>query len=69
MKTIKKSDADLEIRLTELELIILCNALNEVAHGIDLAEFETRLGASLNDVEKLLGQLKAVLQKGETTTP
>jgi len=33
------------IELTTNELVLLCNALNEVLCGIHLSEFETRLAS------------------------
>lgn len=43
-----------EIRLTRAELDVLRNCLNETARGIAIAEFETRVGATVEDGEQLL---------------
>jgi|EndMetStandDraft_5_1072996.scaffolds.fasta_scaffold1071487_1 hypothetical protein len=40
--------------LTVEELIALSNCLNEVCHGIELFEFETRVGASKEKVAAML---------------
>lgn len=45
------------IRFSPDELLLLNNALNEVCNGLDLDEFSTRMGAELEDVEKLLQQI------------
>jgi hypothetical protein len=42
------------ITLSRSELDILQNCLNETANGIAIPEFETRLGASIEDVRQLL---------------
>ena len=55
---ISGSDADgFLVRLTRTEINIVANCLNEVAHGIHVFEFETRIGATLEDVQQLLGQM------------
>lgn len=45
------------IRFSNDELLILNNALNEVCNALDLAEFSTRMGSELADVDKLLRQI------------
>ena len=52
------------IALTRHELLIINNALNNMADGIALEEFETRLGASLGDVRSLLQKLRQALEGG-----
>ncbi len=72
MKTLRKLGEDIDIRLTASELLILCNALNEVLNGIDIAEFETRLGISQKNAEALFLQLKTLLPQrdlDELNTP
>jgi hypothetical protein len=39
-----------KVELSHVDLIILQNALNEVLHGLNQAEFETRMGASRREV-------------------
>ena len=59
---IKKSGvAGEQISLTADELSILCNALNEVCHGLDIREFSTRMGAEKDEVLKLLNRLSNAL--------
>jgi hypothetical protein len=45
------------VALSESELIVLSNCLNEVCNGIDLTEFETRVGASK---DKVAGMLRTI---------
>jgi hypothetical protein len=53
------------IRLSKAELGLVNNALNEVANGVDIAEFEfkTRLGESREDARRLLGEVGAAYRK------
>jgi hypothetical protein len=46
------------VELTEHELIIVNNALNEVCNGIALeGEFSTRMGCSLEEARNLLAKI------------
>ena len=49
------------IELSELELVVVNNALNEVLNGIDLFEFSTRIGAERDQVIALLRQVGEAL--------
>ena len=49
------------------ELYILHQSLNEVCHGIDLFEFETRMGASRKEVEGLMKSIRIIIEKLERT--
>jgi len=42
------------------EVGILNNALNEVCNALDNAEFSTRMGAELGEVQQLLHQMHAL---------
>lgn len=61
MKLIKQDQHSAEIQFTIDELEMLINALNEVCHGIDIEEFETRLGVSQKKMEQLLRHLNKIL--------
>jgi hypothetical protein len=52
--------AILEVSKEELEMI--SNSINEVCHGIDIEEFETRLGYPRERVRLLLSQISEVLR-------
>lgn len=54
-----KQQAD--IRVTEDELLILNSALNEVCNGISVSEFDTRIGATRDDVASLLEKIGQTL--------
>ena len=49
------------IRLSQEEVVIINNALNEVCNGLDLNEFSTRVGASRANVEELLFQIGKII--------
>ena len=51
------------VELTDRELVILNNALNEVCNGVhtDDAEFETRLGATREEARALLLRISGLL--------
>jgi hypothetical protein len=52
-----------EIHLTDPELRVVCNCINETCNGIALPEFEIRVGAERGEVEILLDKLITVLSK------
>lgn len=54
-----------EIELSHDELLVLNGALNEVSNGIDVVEFETRIGAPRASVERLLAEIQAALDQLE----
>jgi hypothetical protein len=51
------------MHLTDTELRVICNCINESCNGISLAEFETRIGTKKKEVEGMLDKLLAVLSK------
>ena len=61
-KTIAESA---EIELSHEELLVLNAVLNEVCNGIDVFEFETRIGAPRAMVERLMEEIQAVLDRFE----
>ena len=52
-----------EVELSNADLRLLQNALNEILHGIDLPEFETRTGASRDEASSLLRRLQSRLDR------
>ena len=48
------------VKLSGKEAIILNNALNEILHGIDVSEFQTRIGYDREDAEGLLEQFRSL---------
>ncbi|MGN4073514.1 hypothetical protein ACS0X5_04185 [Burkholderia gladioli] len=56
---------DAEIEVSHEELLVLNAALNEVCNGIDMFEFETRIGAPREKVERLMAEIHAALDQFE----
>jgi hypothetical protein len=63
MKWISTMGDGIRIELSELELVVVNNALNEVLNGIDLFEFSTRIGVERDQVVELLSQVSAALDR------
>ena len=59
MQLIERSGDPARVILTLVELIILNQAMNEVANGLHIAdwEFSTRLGFTRVEVQTLLGEV------------
>jgi hypothetical protein len=55
-----------KIVLSDQELRTLRQALNEVLNGIDIFEFETRMGATRAEVDALLDRLESATLNAET---
>jgi len=50
------------VQLTNDELLIINNALNEVPNGLSIPEFATRVGASESEVGSLLRQVNTIFR-------
>ena len=48
------------IRLSNDDLVLLNNVFNEVCNGLDIADFETRIGRILEEAEQFFHGLKEV---------
>ncbi|RBQ32825.1 hypothetical protein [Rahnella aceris] len=57
-----------DLRLTEDELLILNSALNEICNGISVSEFDTRIGATRDEVTLLLEKIGQTLDVIATLT-
>jgi hypothetical protein len=49
------------LEVSQDELVMLNNALNEVLHGIDIPEFHARIGAERDAAEKLLAEVGRIV--------
>jgi hypothetical protein len=65
MKSIELKDRSVVIELSDRELILINNALNEVCNGIDVPEFETRLGGTTEEASQLHREIGKELKKLE----
>lgn len=62
---VKKISNEVEIDLDREDLLVINAALNEVCNGIDLFEFETRIGTTREKVEELMGEIQMILDQME----
>ena len=68
MRLLRAGREQADVRLSLNELCLINNALNEVCHGIDVPEFDTRLGASRDQTRALLDQIGAVIGQAQGLT-
>ena len=61
MEIIEQKLTEVVVRISKEEAVILNNALNEVCNGIDLPDFETRMGCKEAEAQKLLSAFQSVL--------
>ncbi|MFN7888181.1 MAG: hypothetical protein ACK5OR_05260 [Betaproteobacteria bacterium] len=61
MKLKFKHDDVICVELSQHELIVINNALNEICNGISIPHFETRIGASVLEVEELLRDVTRII--------
>lgn len=60
MEVVESAHESITLRLATDEVIILSNALNEICNGIWISEFETRVGYTREEVERLLEQFQQI---------
>ena len=63
MDVIDSSRDRVNIFMSRDELLVLNAALNEICNGLDVFEFETRIGASRDFVNGLLREICSVLDE------
>jgi hypothetical protein len=61
MKIIETTQENATIEMSRDELLIVNAALNEVCHGIEIFEFETRIGARRDHVSSISNQINLLL--------
>ena len=67
MHVSKLHDHEITVTMSLDELIIINNALNEICNGINIEEFESRIGASLDEVRSMLGIVGAAIDKANNS--
>ena len=60
MEILERSKGKAVISFFNDELVILNNALNEICNGVDIPQFETRVGYPRERVEGLFEQINSV---------
>lgn len=63
MHVSKLQDNEITVTMSLDELIVINNALNEICNGIDIEEFESRIGARLDEVRSMLGIVGTAIDK------
>jgi hypothetical protein len=67
MEILKTAKDKADIQLSIDDLLILNNALNEVCNGIKLSEFNTRMGASPEEVKIILKSINKLIHALRST--
>jgi hypothetical protein len=63
MNILTVDSVSVQLQLSEAELALITNALNEVCNGIDLFEFEARMGGDRAQVTELMKTLVGTLEQ------
>ena len=63
MKVLRQDASGITILLSDEELLIVNNGLNEICNGIDVPEFATRIGVERTEAERLLEQIGGVVRR------
>jgi hypothetical protein len=61
MKVISRQSGGATIELSRHELVMLNNSMNETLNEIDEEEFETRVGATSDEVQALLVEVHKLI--------
>lgn len=67
MELLKNTKESAHIDINREELLIMNSALNEICNGLDIPEFETRIGASIDKAESMLKMIGSILDKMDTS--
>jgi hypothetical protein len=62
MRVISVDRGEAHVVLTRHELVIINNALNEVRDALDVWEFSTRMGAEVEEAERLLADVDSLFR-------
>jgi len=60
-----KKDKKIVLELTEDEFYLLKNSLNEVCNGIDVWEFDSRLGITIEEAGKTLSTMGSIYREAK----
>ncbi len=66
MKEIELSSEKSSVVISKEELLVFNNALNEVCNGVEIFEFESRIGVDREQAVMLLHAVGLLLDKMET---
>ena len=68
MNAIKIDNDKVILEISKDELGVLSNALNEVCNGIEVWEFDTRMGVRLENAKIILESLTSIYKKVNQTS-
>lgn len=68
MELLKSDQTSADIKISIDDLITIHQSLNEVCNGIDLFEFQTRIGVTREEVDHLMDVINQIIQKIETAS-
>jgi hypothetical protein len=63
MKEIKFCHEKSTLEISKEELVIMCNALNEVCNGFNVLDFEMKIGTTEENALKFLKSLSGLYKK------
>jgi hypothetical protein len=69
MELIQAGQDEVIVRVSRQDLHTVNNALNEVCNGIDVPEFETRMGVTPEQAKSLLSSVHLILDEGTRRAP
>ena len=67
MNAIKINKDKIILEISKDELGVLSNALNEVCNGIEVWEFDTRMGIKIDNARVMLESLTSIYKKANQT--
>ena len=65
MQLLKNDSNSVEVKISIDELLTIHQSLNEVCHGIDLFEFQTRIGVSKDEELGIMKEISQIIKKIE----
>ncbi|MCE5315830.1 MAG: hypothetical protein LLG04_00520 [Parachlamydia sp.] len=60
-----KKDKKIVLKVTEDEIYLLINALNEVCYGIEVWEFDSRLGTTIEEAGRTLSTMGSIYREAK----
>ncbi len=68
MQLLNNDSKSVEVKLSIDELLTIHQSLNEVCNGIDLFEFQTRIGVSREEVLHLMKEISQIINEIDETS-
>ena len=68
MNAVKLTPETITLEISKHELGVLTNALNEVCNGIEVWEFDTRMGIKIEGARAILDALASIYKSADIQT-